>query len=188
MNVERGGYRLHLHPALPAEAHRGQLELRTVFLDPLRTGARHRHLPLLGGSVYKSEGGSPVSFKRLLGSTAFALKTQLRFPVGEQLPAHSDSDVIDLGAQAPDAQGPASERPVARIEIPCTVKIDACRERIATELDGSTWSEATRMADRTTDQEVVTALLHIWSGVVGSAIVCIAELQERRSDRPRVRV
>src|SRR5437867_9668230 len=70
MNVERGGHRLHLHPALPAEAHRGQLELRTVFLDLLRTGTRHRHLLLLGGSVYKSKGGFPASFKRLLGCNA----------------------------------------------------------------------------------------------------------------------
>src|SRR6266705_2260362 len=67
MHVERGGHRLHLHPVSPAEAHRGQFELRTVFLDLLRTGTRHRHLPLLGGSVYKSEGGFPASFKRLLG-------------------------------------------------------------------------------------------------------------------------
>src|SRR5437867_4393809 len=71
MNVERGRHRLHLHPALPAEAHRGQLELRTVLLDLLRTGARHRHLPLLGGSVYKSEGGFAVSFKRSLDGTAW---------------------------------------------------------------------------------------------------------------------
>src|SRR6266705_1031329 len=67
MNVERGGHRLHLHTTLPTEAHRGQLELGAVFLDFLRPCARHRHLPLLGGSVYKSEGGFPVSFKPLLG-------------------------------------------------------------------------------------------------------------------------
>src|SRR2546426_3682182 len=67
MNVERGGHRLHLHTTLPTEAHRGQLELGAVFLDFLRPCARHRHLPLLGGSVYKSEGGFPVSFKRMLG-------------------------------------------------------------------------------------------------------------------------
>src|SRR6266571_1596715 len=67
MNVERGGHRLHLHTTLPTEAHRGQLELGAVFLDFLRPCARHRHLPLLGGSVYKSEGGFPASFERLLG-------------------------------------------------------------------------------------------------------------------------
>src|SRR6266853_4068336 len=55
VNVERRGHRLHLHPALPAEAHRGELELRTVFLDLLRTGAWHRHSRWLGGSVYKIE-------------------------------------------------------------------------------------------------------------------------------------
>src|SRR6266568_1370382 len=76
MNVERCGHRLHLHPALPAEAHRGQLELRTVFLDLLRTCAWHRHLPLLGGSVYEIEGASPVSFKRLLGGQHMGLRTR----------------------------------------------------------------------------------------------------------------
>src|SRR5436309_16048987 len=35
-----------------------------TFFGPARGT---RHLPLLGGSVYKSEAGSPVSFKRLLG-------------------------------------------------------------------------------------------------------------------------
>src|SRR5439155_11949068 len=36
-----------------------------TFFGPARGT---RHLPLLGGSVYKSEAGSPASFKRLLGS------------------------------------------------------------------------------------------------------------------------
>src|SRR5437867_952051 len=36
-----------------------------TFFGPARGT---RHLPLLGGSVYKSEAGSPVSFKRLLGA------------------------------------------------------------------------------------------------------------------------
>src|SRR6059036_570301 len=35
-----------------------------TFFGPARGT---RHLPLLGGSVYKSEAGSPASFKRLLG-------------------------------------------------------------------------------------------------------------------------
>src|SRR5437867_5908696 len=35
-----------------------------TFFGPARGT---RHLPLLGGSVYKSEAGSPGSFKRLLG-------------------------------------------------------------------------------------------------------------------------
>src|SRR6266581_2250838 len=69
VNVERGGNRLDLHPTLPTQPHGGELELRTVFLNLLRTCAWHRHLPLLGGSVYKSEGGFPVSFRRLLGGT-----------------------------------------------------------------------------------------------------------------------
>jgi len=47
MNVERGGDRLHLHPTLPAEAHRSQLKLGTVFLDLLRTGARHKTPPVV---------------------------------------------------------------------------------------------------------------------------------------------
>src|SRR5438093_13107968 len=38
-----------------------------TFFGPARGT---RHLPLLGGSVYKSEAGSPVSFKRLLGRNA----------------------------------------------------------------------------------------------------------------------
>src|SRR5436309_7198340 len=36
-----------------------------TFFGPARGT---RHLPLLGGSVYKSEAGSPASFKRLLGA------------------------------------------------------------------------------------------------------------------------
>src|SRR5213595_909413 len=68
VNVERGGDRLHLHPALSTQPHGGELELRTVFLNLLRTRSWHRHLRWLGGSVYKSEGGFPASFKRWLDS------------------------------------------------------------------------------------------------------------------------
>src|SRR5213593_2813927 len=38
-----------------------------TFFGPARGT---RHLPLLGGCVYKSEAGSPASFKRLLGVNA----------------------------------------------------------------------------------------------------------------------
>src|SRR5439155_9231081 len=90
MNVERGGHRLHLHTTLPTEAHRGQLELGAVFLDFLRPCARHRHLPLLGGSVYKSEGGFPVSFKRLLdgafAATRLALSVRCKICEDSQIP------------------------------------------------------------------------------------------------------
>src|SRR5881396_2353488 len=66
MNVERGGDRLHPHPTLPAEAHAASLNSALyswTFFGPARGT---RHLPLLGGSVYKSEAGSPASSKRLL--------------------------------------------------------------------------------------------------------------------------
>src|SRR5881296_4160579 len=43
MNVEGRGHRLHLHPPLTTQPHRSELELRTVFLNLLRTGPRHRH-------------------------------------------------------------------------------------------------------------------------------------------------
>src|SRR5439155_1035287 len=69
-NVEGRGHRLHLHPPLTTQPHGGELELRTVFLNLLQTGPRHRTPGLLGRSVYKSEGGFPASFKRMLGSGA----------------------------------------------------------------------------------------------------------------------
>src|SRR5207247_11413243 len=47
VNVERGGDRLHLHPALSTQPHGGELELRTVFLNLLRTRSWPRHLPLV---------------------------------------------------------------------------------------------------------------------------------------------
>src|SRR5881392_3787468 len=68
MNVEGRGHRLHLHPPLTTQPHGGELELRTVFLNLLRTGRGIDTPGLLGRSVYKSEGGFPDSFKRLLGS------------------------------------------------------------------------------------------------------------------------
>ena len=74
MNIECRGHRLHLHTSLTTQPHRREFELRTVFLNLLWTGPRHRHLPLLGGSVYKSEGGFPGSFKRLLGGRYRALR------------------------------------------------------------------------------------------------------------------
>src|SRR5213596_1771682 len=49
-----------------------------TFFGPARGT---RHLPLLGGSVYKSEAGSPVSFKRLLGG---ATCSPLAAPPGYQ--------------------------------------------------------------------------------------------------------
>ncbi len=48
-----------------------------TFFGPARGT---RHLPLLGGSVYKSEAGSPASFKRLLGSPA--LRQRQDVPIG----------------------------------------------------------------------------------------------------------
>src|SRR5688572_21229292 len=48
-----------------------------TFFGPARGT---RHLPLLGGSVYQSEGGSAVSFKRLLGAMLFAGWKEARGP------------------------------------------------------------------------------------------------------------
>src|SRR2546422_11438278 len=47
MNVECRGDRLHLHPPLTTQPHRREFELRTVFLNSLRTGTRHIHLRLV---------------------------------------------------------------------------------------------------------------------------------------------
>src|SRR2546430_10428529 len=40
-------FRSHLHPSLTTQPHRREFELRTVFLNLLWTGPRHRHLPLV---------------------------------------------------------------------------------------------------------------------------------------------
>src|SRR5437667_3896260 len=53
-----------------------------TFFGPARGT---RHLPLLGGSVYKSEAGSPASFKRLLGRPGKSALQKRQFscvPVG----------------------------------------------------------------------------------------------------------
>src|SRR5207249_2796611 len=55
-----------------------------TFFGPARGT---RHLPLLGGSVYKSEAGSPASFKRLLGRAASEILTR-RTPAQRQGTEH----------------------------------------------------------------------------------------------------
>src|SRR6266571_8849860 len=66
VNVERGGDRLDLHPPLPTQPHRGELELRTVFLNLLRTGSWHRHLPLVRWKCLQNRGRFPRQLQALV--------------------------------------------------------------------------------------------------------------------------
>src|SRR5256885_1324559 len=61
VNVEGRGNRLHLYPALPTQPHGGELELRTVFLNLLRTRPGHSTLPSVRGRC------RPASWPRTVG-------------------------------------------------------------------------------------------------------------------------
>src|SRR6266568_821651 len=66
VNVERRGDRLHLHATLSTQAHSGELELRTVFLNLLRTGSWHRHLPLVRWKCLQNRGRFPRQLQALV--------------------------------------------------------------------------------------------------------------------------
>src|SRR6266568_523918 len=68
-----------------------------TFFGPARGT---RHLPLLGGSVYKSEAGSPVNFKRLLDGAP---------PRGEAGPWCGGAAPIEPDKQG-DAEGQGAQK------------------------------------------------------------------------------
>src|SRR5437867_9265514 len=67
-----------------------------TFFGPARGT---RHLPLLGGSVYKSEAGSPVSFKRLLGCSNSACVCSGSARLGLVVPIPHAKQQIDQDRQ-----------------------------------------------------------------------------------------
>src|SRR5688572_366699 len=66
MNIQGVGHRLDLDALQLTQFHRLALELQAVTMHFPWTGSSHRHLLLLGESVYFFEGGSQSSEPRLL--------------------------------------------------------------------------------------------------------------------------
>src|SRR5439155_15991384 len=85
-----------------------------TFFGPARGT---RHLPLLGGSVYKSEAGSPVSFKRLLGRCSPMLTPTgltLYRPAAGRPPALPDKGLSRPQGQRPPCRSRGGRHTVAR--------------------------------------------------------------------------